>query len=821
MKGNATKRLGALLALLVAMQVFVVPAAQAATVGTASIKAAQRTVLAGTTDQPFEITVTNGSLIERQGAVNYVQVIPPTLDGYTISSVTAPSGWTGRIKNGVAIFETSSTDPSVLILPSQSKVFTVTGNVPRPATDDASPWSVSTSAAKGAQLASAAEAGAGALRTTARVLNVRSVSLTGSALVTDGTVTSGQTATLQAVVQNAGSAPLAVTPALTGLGDATFTGGATQTIPATSDGIFTWDVTFGSAGTVTPSVDASATGADGLAASGSAITIQTPVSLTYKNDTLSPRDLVPGQSYTFSLALDKAGEVAADLTSASLGLGVLSTSLAAPVTLAGGNDSKTLTFNALAVALPDGAYTPTLTVSGTDSNGASFTATPAIGNGVTVDSTLPVVAPTLTPPASQVSSEDPAATNGATVTFGGFVYLADGTTKCTNCSIDSAYLRQFAGTTALANIPVTVSLSNTGALSGSYNGNYDPAATRTELVVVAKKVNGTLGSGQSAPVDVDNIAPSIVGARTGGTTSDKRLVTVELSEGIAGGQAGMSATDWTVDNAAVQSATITPDAKIVELRLTQDLQQDARPRVAYAPTPVSQAKDRVGKTLTDQAVQAVDGIVPLEPTITKIAGATAQGGEFFTNDSTPDFEITDVAAGQTVTLYEDTNLNNNFDPGTDAPIGEATVQSGNTAVINGDLGTNNRTVKIFGRTEDGSGNLGPVSTDTLTLDFTPVTTVAATLAGDTVNVTFSEPLGAGRDFAADWFVYGIDVNGDYRRFPAETVGGTGATRAVTVDHPDFAGNVSQIEYMFTGETPTDRYRDRAGNDVADFQSPVS
>jgi hypothetical protein len=809
MKGTLIKRLGVLIAVTAVMQVVAIPMAFAAGEAKASISAAQRTIMAGR-QVDLTFTLENPTVLDGGSALNFVTIgVQQTAFKIVNGSMT---GWDAALSgtNRVTFTPKAATDT---LLPGQTKTITVTAQALRPATDRQTVWSVQTDSTGGSSVDPALPKAPGDLTTTTRILEVLDVAIVGDSRVTDRTVTSGQSGVdIRAIVSNAGSAPLTVTPAaLGGLGTGTAVTPAPAIVPAEGTGEFIYSTTFGAPGDVTPSVDVSAPGADGISRNGSVITVQTPATATYKANTLTPRVAVPGQSYPFALTISKAGQVALDLaTSSTFSIGAFSAPLAAPVSFAGGSSEGRLDFvdTTIPTAIVDGTYTPVVALAGTDSNGAPVSILPAVSDTVVLDRLAPVVNAVATPPAPKVGSEA-ATTDGATLTFSGQVLENSTATTCTGCSIRTAYLLQRSATGApLANIPVTVTISNTGVLGGSYNGSYDPAATEINLVVEAAKRTGTPGSGTSDPVAVDNIAPTVREATTGGYdgAADRRRVDVLLSEAITdGGQLRASA--WSVQENTVQAVTLNDNKTIATLTLARDLGRDSKPSVSYAPTAASQSTDRVGKNLGPQTLTALDGIVPPAPVFDTVAGVAAQTGKFYTNDPTPTVVLSNVESGQTVVLYEDLN-NNNARDDMDRYLAEATT-SGSTVTIDlPDLGTSSRVVALLAETEDGGGNVSDAALAALQLDFEAPAAVQAVLTGTTATVSFGEII-VGRDAGADWVVETAD-----RLFTAGTVsvGDGGQSRAVAFNHPDYTGQSGVLTYDYIGPQGQ-RYKDLAGNYV--------
>ena len=806
-----------------------VPAQAAAPSGTGSITVG-RDILAGTTDFGFQLQVNNTDPPVVGNTVNFVSVLVPS--GMTLVDGTA-QGWTRDVRgtSNRVLFSGGS------IAPGGSTAFTVFADVSRPAADAAKRWSISISSDGGTTASSItpSDTAGNALTSNIRVLKVLSVKLISPTAVLDNTVTENQSnAVAQEVVQNAGSAALTVHPTLS-----VQNGSTSQQTPDTaiaSTGgtqAFNFGVTFGTkaaAATVALAGGASSTGATAMGASSDPIQIQSGVTLSYNSGSLTPQFAIPGHAYGFALGVTKGGDV--DLTSVNLtntkltfASGAFSASLASPSSLASGSNQLQFASTTVPTSISDGGYSPSLTVVGTDSNGAPVAVSPTVGDKISLDSTAPVATPSISVPASKVNGENAAASNGKTINFGGTIN--DNGTSCGSCVLTGSFLQEYTGGTASGTIPVTLTNSS-GTISGSYGANYDAGVTAIALVTTVADLAGNSIQASSPLVDVDNVAPFIStdGAltHTGGPNhSDNTRIDVAFSEPVAT-NAPMSAADWHCDGhniiQAAQNSSKTPansNFTSVTLTVNPAIAPDEQPSCQYKPQDANRAQDRVGFSIANTTFAVADGILPPAPNVDSVAGLSPAGdGKFYTNQSSPTFSISNTNAGNTVTLYRD-NGDGTFNA-SDASIGSAQVPSGTTVSIqSASLGTANGPVLIFVQGVDGAGNKGNVGTVNLVLDFVPPALSSFSQNGTTITLTFSEPLRFGRNAAADFVVYHRNADGTFDGFQLGSVAGSGATRTLTINDSSFATGTSidRVQYDYAGPIGS-RYQDNAGNDLVNF-----
>jgi len=133
------------------------------------------------------------------------------------------------------------------------------------------------------------------------------------------------------------------------------------------------------AGTVAGEDTLRADSAEGSASGLITLILQSPASLAYTEETLSPNTVSPGTVQEFELVIVNnggAGVTLHDTTSLSFGDGLtqFSTTLSAIYLIGGDGGADTIRFlpDTIPNEMPEGSYTPTLDIYGTDSNDAPF-----------------------------------------------------------------------------------------------------------------------------------------------------------------------------------------------------------------------------------------------------------------------------------------------------------------------------------------------------------------------------------------------------------------------------------------------------------------
>jgi hypothetical protein len=817
--------------------------AQAAPVGNVNL-ISSRTVRSGAADQQFTFAVANTAPQVLGSTINHIVVVPP--GGFSTDLGTTPlSGWTiTRSSNGQIVFDGGA------LAPSSSGNFTVQADAAIPAFDLTRTWKLFASDDGGKTLTQMplSTANGATMSTAIKTLEVLSVTVTGPSGVLDNTATEAQEGIqVRTRITNMGSAAQTVTPTIGGRAITVQQAPAAQSIVPGAIQDFDFVVKIGNKsdytctgcgnGNVTFSGGGTAENSSAIGAAATPVAVMTRVVGSFVTNTLAPRGVAANRAYEFALSIEKDGEAAAaNLTGTAFSFagGAFSAGVASPTSIVGGNDQATrLTFASTVVpgSITDGDYADAkLLFTGTDENGAPFNQTINVTDSINVDSLIPAVTATISGPASRTSAP-PAVKNGSTVNLRAVVTDGSANAPCGACTIADAYLQQFNGGTELARIPVTLGESanplETGVFTGTYNGDYATNATAIQLVVVAADPADNTGSNTSSLLDVDNIAPGLVGAATGAGAKNRLLVS--LSEIVAVNGA-MAPTDWNVQGYTVASAQLQPDGQSVVLTTTQNVADNATPVIQYTPSQATRAFDRVDNKLANQALNAVDGIVPAAPLLAAIAGGERNSatGAFHTNSATPRLtfgnEENPVGAGHRVEVFEDLNDNGALDVG-EPSLGAADATGDTVVVALSSLGTEARQVNLVSRALDANNNSSELADSALQLDFIePNVAAVARLAGD-VTVTFTEQLSGNRsrDFATDWTLHDrtFSDRNFWMQFKPNSVDGGGTdtqtlTRTLHVSDGEWAtATLTHLEYEYLGGAGA-RYVDLAGNELVNF-----
>lgn len=852
--------LGVLGALALILSLLAVPAHAVAPRGTASIVALEAIspleILAGAAEQAFDVTVNNPLIGSDGGApstVDWIE-IDPTSD-FTINGAEATGDWTPDVRadSGRVIFTGDTLSPG------SSVTFTLSTNVARPGFDLALPWQVSASDDGGLTSTAYEPESDGALSPVIRVLQVVDNRFTGPDAILDGDATAGQAATGAVTLANLGSATLTVTPELSGErfdvappGDVTLAAGDQVDVD--------WSGNFQGAGVASVTADATAISDDPFApeetphadapvtARTELIDVLTAVDLEYDSGSLSPQVVVPGSNVSFSLNLDNLGEVALetiDLASSTLEFASYSANLSSPASMEG-QSSAQFVFDEATVAetIADGDYTPTVTVNGTDQNGVDVSQTLTLDDVITVDSTIPLIDIEVDLPNPAVRGENPAATSDEAFEVTGTVTDSNENGEqepCGSCEVTGQLLVFDAAGSQIQSQPVEFDNSG-GNLSATIDTTFQQGARSAQVTATAFDLADLEGQGNTQIFEIDIIPPTEDRAVTGGPDGrDFRRIDITLTERVAFPDL-LTAASFEVDGNVVTNVTISDSEGIdnndpgeqgnsfrvgdqITLSLGQDLGEDETPGVRFrASDSIDRPYDRVELDLANFTLTAADGIIPALPVVDEIGGLGELDGQFYTNDSSPDVVVSDVTEGHTLEIYEDLNDNGRIDPGTDrkaAPDHEVMSDSGTATVTLDDLGQTERDLTLLVRARDGAQNPGNTAADVLTLDFTAPEFAAISVDVDNreVQVTLSESLRDGRNAVADWVVEKSKF-GRYIALERESVSGDDNTDARTIhisDNEDEWGEgaVDRVTYDFTGTD--DRYIDRAGNPLANFQ----
>ena len=835
--------------------------------------------IAGQVNRTFPITVrhaagTSANILGMGGTAPVNTIVITTPPGFRALGAQVPAGstWQARIMPASDGFPRRIAFEGGTLAQNASATFNMISDVPVVGQDTNGVWKVATSADGGSNFDDAQASPS--LTTRVRVLVAEAVSLTAPGGVTDNIVTQDQTATAVCSIRNFGNATRNVTASLSGAN--VQSAPAAGSIAPGGTRSFQFGIQFGNPGTTNLTCagdDAAANSSTGPNVASQAVTVQAKRVPTYVAGSLSPRAINPNIQgpIEFALRVNFAGQPAATLNPTQTNFsfcGVTANLVSTnqlPANTQNGFELRFRTASPLPT-LPNGNCATTLNIVGEDENNALIDFRPVGGTeAIKVDSLLPFVAPTLRAPTTQVPGTNDAAKNGDTVTFGGNVQdrdpasgelVACGTPSCT--IVTDAYTAGSAhsqpvlfqydglngGNEIASPIPVSVSLNSLGNLSGSFNGNYslNPLTQSVILRVSVQDEAGNRHTNFSGRIEIDNILPKIAEAAAIRTsenadgTTVQRTIRVTFTECIAGATAAL---DWSMDGNVITAASM-PNCQdgrsTIDLTTAQDLADDGpHGTLSYAPNELlpnaSRPNDRVGHPLEDQDSNIVDKITPLPPVITQVGGRSPNAdGTFTINSPVTTVTVTNAAGhvdadgngravrqGYTIQVAK-----------ADGTVLGSGVAQGNSITIPVDLGP------VTGGTIDldiraisfdtapvknfRAGNLVRVLLDLLAPRIVEVQALA-----NSVQVTFSETIVAGRNNGLDWEVRLSD--GEIPTVSSIT--GTGNIRILNMGSGYDASSVSSLAYLYfgnggscgTGSTAADdadcRYEDTARNQVLD------
>ncbi len=649
-----------------------------------------------------------------------------------------------------------------------TQTFVVKAAVPTPAAEVTSgnfgQWRVQVSSDGGADTREPTPANT---LTKVRVLKVMDVALTAPAGVTDGSVTGAQGTrpgpaddiTARCSVKNFASVPHTITPVLGGSNFSVEQAAAPQTLAAGATGDFLFRLSFADVGSQVSgnAITCNATSVNGTGGQGSTptgfngqigVTIQPRAIFTYVNapGNFFPRAKKPGDTASFTTVVAKtpANSPVVNLNAAATNFSLLHKdgsgvvvygpqAISSSSTIGGGVQTVSMQFAEAVISgsLANGLYPGRLNIAGTDANDAlvEFVPVSSFTEKVRLDNLIPVIDSHLTPLAkplnfgSDTTDVPRAVKNGASLPF-------TGTVKDTNpdsgelepcgppvCTIQSAFLHQFAGFEGGAEIgtPIAVSpsLSSGGNIGGSYSGNYPaPGVKSIQLEInVVDEAGNPVGDFSDNTADADNQyipvdleLPKIMQAAITRTIDEttqaerRNTIVVRLDECITPTSTNR---DWTVEGNLVQlvgaaecieADPLDPIATQygfegrVKLTLLSDMADDGPYGIlTYDPScPVgcSQAagkfQDRVSVFITTPAPKdIIDRIAPLTPVIDSIRlGARSfglQDNAYWSNIDAPVFKIVNapgplgptgqasvanrsVRSGYKIEIWQETNL---------------------------------------------------------------------------------------------------------------------------------------------------------------------
>lgn len=577
-------------------------------------------------------------------------------------------------------------------------------------------------------------------------------------------------------------------------------------------------VTFGNAGNLT--IQGVATTTNSAAKPGKDVavanlTVQPAFAANLVEDSLQPRGVAQGSTTDIQYRINKTAGAQPVTGDATFSFGGFSVTDAQSFDAANGN--KTVLFPAVTIPdLANGDYDTTSTITGVDANGANVSLTLAPGT-LTLDNLLPVVSFNLDVGPSDVENTTPATTNGRSITYSGSISLSEDNGTCGNCSITEAVLvAQPSGT----ELPMNVTNDN-GTLSGRQSFTFPEGTTSAFARITATRdSSGISGDTVSNTVPVDLVIPGIdEPGRTMRTEDGDKII---ISLGDDGGfldADGTRALDWSVDNNTVLSIGGNPSrssASELVLNLKDRLPDNATPTVSYNHTAIigGVIHDRVSQNMFDQTVNTIDGIAPAAPVILGIDDLGKQDGEYWTNNSAPKVALSNLAAGNVLEIFYDTN--DDGEPQESERVYNQPVNGSTATVTLADLGNVNRSHELLARMTDNAGNVGTIASDVLNLDFTKAEIVNFIADGQNVTVVFDEPVVRGRDAAFDWAVQATqDGTTAFRTVTQVAVGADSTERVLTINSDSYDGSASDaqvlaVRYKFRG-AEGERYEDRATN----------
>jgi hypothetical protein len=924
---NTSKRLASKLGLvlsvtLVLSTIGVLPAsASAGATATVNI----HNVLAGQSGKVFTLNVRSTEQAILGKNITEVRIIPPV--NRILATAGAANGWEAKLlgtpPNTQVRFRPAAGGSG--IAPGGNLNFSVTGTVTdQRAQDSSDNWVVAVSSDNlTSNTATAPATQPNGLVTTVRQLQVENVAVVGPSLAADdydGNGTQEVTGTQSGIcvrtqVKNASASNLVVTPALAMSGGATSgsvgparpmattpcsaapLANGSATVTGKTSAFFDFLTSYtdpGSLATRNLKGTASATGAttpdtsapDDIFVASRNLDVEPKAVLSYVPDTIQPRAVVPGSAgKVFTMEIDKtpgdspklsavSGDLKSDFCDAipATTTVVDFPALTTPRSLDQGGVTAAAAFQSCNIlALGNGKRPVTPRFAYTDANGLVQPLTDMTGvEQIRLDSLIPSINNlTITPPASQVQTDQPgvpaaALSNGqafdisATVTDKDTVGTqeqdlacgAEGGTAPLVCTLVSVKLLQTGATDGSGAIDITDKCSLNG--SGNLTCN-DVAVTfgtnvsSARATAIVKDEAGSQGPGTSPAVDVDNVIPAIAAEKgalvtRGPVAGQRRQVTVSFTEAVQNDSNTNSALDWSVQDGQVRpvAAVMEPGNKRSR-NLTTVTDFDPDPdtgTITYAPTVTSSPyHDRVGLDIANPVTKPLtDGIAPLAPVFTRVDGdGPDTDGKFYFNDTTPDITLTSTDAndpamrtGYDVEIYEEANgiaglqrlgdrriCREQSIPGT-----ARTHVPERTLACN--VGVDEVETKTYALSIDFNGNEGAVAEALLVLDITPPRLLSGVVAGNQLTATFTEDLVAGTDVATHWVYYARSIAD--QEINAFFISGITKTidkvRVLTIDEYTAADFTPlSLQWIFDGVNTQLRYEDRAGNAMLDIDPP--
>lgn len=778
-------------------------------------------------DVSYVVYVRNGESGLQAPSINAVEITLPGAAGISLRATPTSNGWTGTSADAgrTARFAGGA------IAPDASASFTLPSSVERPlAVDACAAFEVRVSSDAGQSYGAAAPTGSG-LSTCVRILELvdgprptTPTSADGSKGVSDGSATARQVVVFTTKVRNhardAVDADVVLTPSSTvDVADAP----ARRTIAPLSTVTVQTSVRLGDATaqrTVTVIGDARGSGADATDRSFT-LTVQVPTSLSPNAASLSPSTVRPGRT-TFSLSVSKSGGAALTVTDAVVTFGGISTPVKGlPIEFGAGNQPARTVQADVDVPPTEGTFPVTLTWSGTDANLAAASGSPGAGQ-ITIDTTPPTITSLqVSMPVDGDGNRRPALKSGETVSV---TASGQGGTAWT------VVMRPDRG----ADVPITPSVSpqpGGSSLTGSAAPTWHPDATSAVVVVELRDAAGNVGTATSAPFRIDNRPPTLADASLLSATL-VQLVFVDPS-GVRGGcDASSWSFPWVAEVRGAGGGVCGSIAAgqagdgVRQLILRRPVGPDEPPpAITYSPSPSlplglfnGNLRDGVDNALPASTVEPKDRRVPATPTLTAVQRRDAASGSYEAAYRHPDGTAYTTGGAAAVRLQV-AGLRQGYrvrvldDAGTtvaEAPAGTADPLNGEaTAVVDVPLASREGRVTLSIHAVTGSGNLSwPVRLPVVVDTSAPTILSAARSASARVDVTFSEPIAAGRNAMADWYV--LDAAGTaVMPESVEIVSSTVRRLVLPTDVAD-----PRVGYVYAGPAGQ-RYEDRAGNTLAD------
>lgn len=783
----------------------------------------------------FTINVTNNRTaplgLAGGETVNFVDIKLPNTAGIKTSAVpTAPQGWTATRTSAGGLQTYTFRGGS--IAPGSSLPFTFPASVAAPTADRSGTFEVAVSSDNG-RTSDGAE---GALTTVIRTLDIVEGSLKATAPsgVTDGTATAGQTIDYAFQVRNLARGTQTVSPQLSSDSSSdTIQQAPAQSLAAGAVGTFVSKLTFGGSSNRPVSLTAAANASPSQALTEAAsFTVQAPAELVLDAASFKPTAVRPNLPTSFTIDATKFNDPALNIASSSLSLPTGVTANGGALSFSDGA-TQTLSFGPASATGADNVYDVTFSFAGTDSNGFGFTKTQTLSDALTLDSIGPVIDPfTVTLPTDADGRRQTAASNdGDKIDVAG---------RLDDCSVAADKLKVVLQPNVGSAIPVPVTRSADGCefsgsiTTGGEGTTFADGTTSFVALASASDAAGNAGSNATAKTIVDLVLPVFTDAITLGasdtsTSADRILVTFTDATTVFG---GCSEAHWSIDGELlVRDVRYSDGSECVPgqagpdnsrlLLLVEPRDQDLQTNVTYDPQarPVTDpAKDSAGQDALEDTIATVVGVVPAAPeivTVTRGDGAGGRedavldGGSYYTNQAGNDLEVTFAGgrAGYTIRVLD----------GAGNRLSESSV-GGSPSTVKVPLGTTDGTLVRNLQLVNTVGKVSELTKLTVVLDRIKPALGSVTKTSDrSVDVTFSEILASGTNFAEDWFVYEnnrdqdpADPDDDRAYYQVGSVTGNGATRTLNTNSD--LQNLGSVGADYLLRNPDGvRYEDRAGN----------